>query len=123
MKKVTLVTIVVFLMAGLGIAVNVFDPASSAEKPKVTFIDLGSELCIPCQKMVPVMDSIKVKYPDDVKVIFYNVSTKEGRPFAKKYKIKLIPTQIFLDREGKEYFRHEGFFPLTEVEKVLKQKL
>ena len=28
----------------------------------------------------------------------------------------------FLDKNGEEYFRHEGYFPLEELVKVLKQK-
>jgi len=89
---------------------------------KVTFIELGSVRCIPCQKMEIVLDSIRNKYPNDVKVIFYDVWTKAGKPFAKQYNVKSIPTQVFLDSKGKEYFRHVGFFPEEEVIKILKQK-
>ena len=92
------------------------------EKYKVTFIELGSVKCIPCQKMQPIMKSIEEKYPNQVKVVFYDVWTKQGQPYAEKYNIKLIPTQVFLDKNGKEYFRHEGFFPEEELVKVLKQK-
>ncbi len=89
---------------------------------KVTFIELGSVRCIPCQKMEIVLDSIRNKYPKDVKVIFYDVWTKAGKPFAKQYDVKSIPTQVFLDAKGKEYYRHIGFFPEEEVIKILKQK-
>jgi thioredoxin 1 len=89
---------------------------------KVTFIELGSVRCIPCKKMQPIMEEIKKEYEGQVKVIFYDVWTSEGRPYAYKYKIRLIPTQVFLDKDGKEYFRHEGFFPKEELVKVLKQK-
>ena len=95
---------------------------SVAVKPKVTFIELGSVRCIPCKKMEPVLESIRKKYPTDVKVVFHDVWTAEGKPYSTKYGIKLIPTQIFLDKDGKEYFRHEGFFPEAEVIKILKQK-
>ena len=33
-----------------------------------------------------------------------------------------IPTQVFLDLNGKEYFRHIGFFPEEDVVTVLKMK-
>jgi thioredoxin 1 len=72
--------------------------------------------------MQPIMEEIKKKYKGQVKVVFYDVWTSEGKPYAYKYKIRLIPTQVFLDKEGKEYFRHEGFFPKEELVKVLKQK-
>lgn len=93
-----------------------------ASSIKVTFVELGSVRCIPCKKMQPIMDEIKKEYKGQVKVIFYDVWTPEGRSYAAKYKIKLIPTQVFLDKDGKEYFRHVGFFPKEELVKVLKQK-
>lgn len=50
----------------------------NAVKYKVTFIELGSVRCIPCQKMQPVMKSIETKYGNEVKVVFYDVWTPEG---------------------------------------------
>lgn len=95
---------------------------TSNENILVTFVELGSVRCIPCKKMVPIMDDIKKEYAGQVKVIFYDVWTDEGKPYAEKYKIRLIPTQVFLDKDGKEYFRHEGFFPKEELVKILEQK-
>ena len=89
---------------------------------KVTFIELGSVRCIPCQHMQIVMKSIKEKYGKEVNVVFYDVWTPEGRPYGEKYGIGAIPTQLFLDENGKEYFRHEGFFPEEELVEVLKLK-
>ena len=91
-------------------------------EPKVTFIELGSKNCIPCKKMEPIMDSIEEKYPEQVEVKFYDIRTPEGRPYARKYDIRVIPTQVFLDSDGKEYFRHKGFFPQKEIEKILKRE-
>ena len=89
---------------------------------KVTFIELGSVRCIPCQQMQPVMKSIREKYGKQVKVVFHDVWTEEGSPYAKQYGIEAIPTQVFLDETGKEYFRHVGFFPEEELVEVLIQK-
>ena len=90
--------------------------------PKATFVELGSVNCIPCKQMQPVMKAIEAKYGEQVKVIFYDVWTKEQRPYAEKYGIKLIPTQVFLDEKGKEFFRHEGFYPEKEIDKLLQGK-
>jgi len=91
-------------------------------KPLVTFIELGSVNCIPCKQMQPLMKAIEQKYPEKVKVVFYDVWTQAGRPYAQQYGIRVIPTQVFLDENGKEFFRHEGFFPLAEIEKLLQAK-
>ncbi|HPN37399.1 MAG TPA: thioredoxin family protein [Melioribacteraceae bacterium] len=92
------------------------------KKATVTFVELGSVNCIPCKKMQPVMKSIEKKYGEQIKVIFYDVWTDEGKPYSQKYKIKLIPTQVFLDKNGKEFFRHEGFFSEEDIDKLLKKQ-
>jgi thioredoxin 1 len=70
-------------------------------------VDLGKGTCIPCKKMKPILEEMEVEYKGKaiVRVIDLRYEPKE----ADKYKIRLIPTQIFFDREGKEVFRHEGF--------------
>ena len=94
----------------------------AVQKPLVTFIELGSVNCIPCKMMQPVMKAVEEDYNDKVKVVFYDVWSDAGRPFAKQYSISLIPTQVFLDKDGKEFFRHEGFFPKEDIDKLLKEK-
>lgn len=88
-------------------------------KPKVTFVELGSVNCIPCKQMQPVMKAIEEKYGEQIKVIFYDVWKAEQKKYAQKYGIKLIPTQVFLDENGKEFHRHEGFYPEAEIDKLL----
>ncbi|HZL76919.1 MAG TPA: thioredoxin family protein [Bacteroidales bacterium] len=89
---------------------------------KVTFIELGSVRCIPCQQMQTVMKSIAAKYSKEVKIEFHDVWTEAGKPFGVKYGIEAIPTQLFLDETGKEYYRHVGFFPEEELVKILQMK-
>ncbi|MBN2754311.1 MAG: thioredoxin family protein [Candidatus Goldbacteria bacterium] len=96
-------------------------PANPVSKVKVTFIELGSVKCVPCKMMVPVMEEIEKKYGKDVKVVFHDVWTPAGEPYAKQYGIRGIPTQIFLDENGKEFHRHTGFYPLEQILPVLKQ--
>jgi thioredoxin 1 len=86
---------------------------------KITFVELGSVNCIPCRKMQPVMKSIEEKYRDQVQVIFYDVWKPDQKHYAREYGIRLIPTQVFLDQEGKEILRHEGYFPEEEIDRLL----
>lgn len=114
MRKILLV-LLVFSIA----LVYAQETKTDVTKPKVTFVELGSVNCIPCKAMQPVMKAIEEKYDDQVKVVFYDVWTSRGKPYASKYGIKLIPTQVFLDETGKEFFRHEGFYPEKEIDKLL----
>ncbi|TSA16145.1 thioredoxin [bacterium] len=92
------------------------------KKPLVTFVELGSVNCIPCRQMQPVMKAIEKKYGAQVKVVFYDVWKPDQRKYAEQYGIKLIPTQVFLDAAGKELFRHEGFYPEAEIDKLLQKQ-
>jgi len=86
---------------------------------QVSFIELGSVKCIPCKKMQPIIDEIENEYAGKVKVVFYDVWTDAGRASGNEYGVRMIPTQVFLDREGNEIFRHQGFLPKSKIEQVL----
>jgi len=94
----------------------------TSEEIKVTFVELGSVGCIPCDKMQPIMKEIAEEYKGQIEVIFHDVKTAEGEPYKKEFNIKAIPTQVFLDKEGNEYFRHLGFFAKDEIIKVLQKQ-
>lgn len=101
---------------------DAMETTTTGEAPLITFIELGSVTCIPCQKMQPVMKNIEARYGQQVAVIFYDVWLADQKPRAREYGIRLIPTQIFLDGAGKEIFRHEGFFPETEIDQFLSSR-
>jgi thioredoxin 1 len=90
---------------------------ATSENALITFIELGSVNCIPCKQMQPVMKSIETRYAGQVNVVFHDV-WKDKAP-AQKYGIKLIPTQVFLDKDGKEIMRHEGFYAEADIDTLL----
>ncbi len=86
------------------------NPAATKKLPRV--VDLGADKCIPCKKLAPILEELKKEYAGRVTVEFIDVwkNPDAGTP----YKIKLIPTQIFFDADGKEVWRHEGFLPKAD---------
>ena len=89
---------------------------------KVTFVEIGSVNCIPCKAMQPIMKEVEEEYKGQVKIVFHDVWTEKGKTDAMKYNIRVIPTQVFLDKAGKEYFRHEGYYPKADVVRVIKMQ-
>ena len=85
--------------------------ASGKTLPKL--LDLGATKCIPCKKMAVVLEELKKDYAGKLEVEFIDVW--QNPDSAKKYDIRLIPTQIFFDVNGKELFRHEGFFGKEDI--------
>ncbi len=110
------------LSCNKGDAADKTDEPGKANSAKVTFIELGSVNCVPCRMMKPVMEKLEENFPKDLEVVFYDVWTQEQRVYAQEFRIRVIPTQVFLDEKGEEFFRHEGFFPYEQVVEVLKQK-
>lgn len=76
---------------------------------EITFLEFGSKGCIACKRMENVMNEIASKYQNKVKVVFINVLLNENSYIKDYFGIVAIPTQILLDKEGKEVFRHTGF--------------
>jgi thioredoxin 1 len=95
---------------------------SDTLKPTITFIELGSVNCIPCKMMQPVMKAIEEKYGEQINIVFYDVWKPEQSKYAQIYGIRLIPTQVFLDEDGNEIYRHEGFFPEAEIDQFLQKQ-
>ena len=88
----------------------------------VTFVEIGSVKCIPCKAMQPIMKAVEEEYKGQIKIIFHDVWTPKGKEDAMQYHIRIIPTQVFLDKNGKEYYRHEGYFPKDDVVRVIKMQ-
>ena len=85
--------------------------AAKAKLPRL--LDLGAGKCIPCKMMAPILERLREEYQGRLEVVFIDV-WEDSAPAA-KYGISTIPTQIFFDREGREVFRHEGFFSREEI--------
>lgn len=115
MKK--LIKIIIILTFVLCIAIIATVKKSNIKKIKQNskaiehnipyLLDLGSVNCTPCKKMFPILAQIEKEYSNKIYVEFIDINEK--REESKKYKIKVIPTQILFDKTGKEVFRHEGF--------------
>ena len=86
-------------------------PAAPASLPRL--VDLGSKICIQCRMMAPILDELKAEYAGQFAVEFIDV--REDREAGYHYKIRAIPTQVFIDAAGNELFRHEGFYSKADI--------
>ena len=106
-----------------GVAPGVAAPAATAAPGAIAgisrLIDLGRTFCIPCKMMAPILEELKKEYEGRLYVEFIDVGEKPEE--ARKYGIRMIPTQIFLDASGKELYRHVGFFSKEDILKKWKE--
>ncbi len=88
-------------------------PTKSVTKQLPRLLDLGATKCIPCKMMAPILEELAREYKGKLKVEFIDVW--ENPDAARKYGIRVIPTQIFFDEKGEEFFRHEGFYSKQDI--------
>ncbi len=81
------------------------DLAALEGKPRL--VCLGAERCVPCRMMVPVREALAESYPDTLGIQFVDVW--QDRAAGQRYGIRMIPTTIFMDADGEEQYRQEGF--------------
>jgi thioredoxin 1 len=139
MKRLLIIGIAAILFAGPSVAQTSAPAAASVGKNTVTtktkpkakkktvkpdstkpkevklpkLVDLGADKCIPCKMMAPILEELKKEYPGKLDVVFIDVWKNSGE--GETYKIRVIPTQIFYGSDGKELFRHEGFFAKEDI--------
>jgi thioredoxin len=86
---------------------------------RVVMLELGSVGCIPCERMKPVMEKLRTNYRGKLEVFFVDV--RKDHDTAQRFHVFMIPTQVFLDKDGKEFHRHVGFYGYEEIAPVLKK--
>lgn len=89
---------------------------------EVTFLEIGSKMCSSCKQMEGVMKEIRVKYPNKVNVVFIDIMEPENQTLIKYLGINLIPAQVLLDKQGKEFFRHSDYISTVELEREILHK-
>lgn len=93
--------------------------ASVPARGIVTMIDLGAKRCIPCRMMAPILEKLEEQYRGRADIVFIDVW--ENREQGGRFGVRLIPTQIFFDRDGEEVYRHVGFMAEEDIVAQLRE--
>ncbi len=86
---------------------------------KTTVLDMGSSSCVPCKMMKPIFEELETEYEGKANILLLEIS--DYRDIANKYKVRVIPTQIFFDKNGIQYWRHEGFLSKEDIIKKINE--
>ena len=111
-----------FLMAlllAVGIlAVGQFQ-SGYAQANRPALYEFGAGHCVSCKEMAKIIEELKTTLDD--KVEFRMIYVDNEKPLFQQYKIMLIPTQVFVNAEGKEVDRHVGALTKEQVLAKLKE--
>jgi thioredoxin 1 len=107
--------------SGKALVDSLYNYSENNQDYEITFLEFGAKGCSACKRMESVMEEISTKYPKKVNVVFLNVLKPESQNLMKLYGIAAIPTQVLLNRNGKEFFRHTGYISSADLEKEIIQ--
>ena len=83
---------------------------------KPTLIQFGKTECVWCEHMAPYFKEIKAEYP---KTPIYYVNTDLDVAGMIKYNVIVLPLSVFLDENGKEVGRVEGYLMPDRIMELL----
>ena len=84
---------------------------------RVVVAKFGLDICTGCIEANKILISIMPSY--EKAIYFSKVDLMKDREAEKTYKIKMMPTIIFFDKAGKEFYRLEG----TVTKKLIVDKM
>lgn len=90
---------------------NSLDKARATGKPTLAIFSAAS--CCGPDKMIPVRDALLKKYDKKINIVY--IEPKKEQILAARYGIRSIPSQIFYNDKGKEFFRHSGFYSEKDI--------
>lgn len=95
------------------------DFSKAFKSGKYVLVDFGSNSCIPCRQMRPILHEIRKEHSGKAEVLVIDVYKYQN--LAREHKIRMIPTLIFFDLNGKEVHRHQGFMSKKAILEQLKK--
>ncbi len=110
-------------LLALALLISASGPASAAEskinlqtllaKQVPILLEFGRGWCIPCKYMKPILEEMGAAYQG--KAIVMTVDMDANKDLVRNFQIRMMPTQVFLSPDGKEFFRHEGTLERNQI--------
>jgi thioredoxin 1 len=79
-------------------------------------LEFGRGWCIPCKYMKPVLEDTAKVF--NGRVIVTTVDMDANKDLVRDFRIRAMPTQVFLMPDGKEFFRNEGTLEREQIAQI-----
>ncbi|RAI12465.1 MAG: hypothetical protein DKM23_02880 [Candidatus Melainabacteria bacterium] len=129
MKKNLIIISLIFALPLIAYAVLSGTKVESATQEHVSgkpqIIKFSSKLCSDCKKMKGVFETVMPQYSGTVEVIEYDIekNDKNINNAIDTYNVNLVPTVIYIDKNGKVVRKTEGYVDKHKFEAYVKEIL
>ncbi|PLX70011.1 MAG: hypothetical protein C0603_03475 [Denitrovibrio sp.] len=93
--------------------------SSAINSGKVVFLQLSSSGCVTCRKMKPEVEKAISTYNNKPYVEIINIDVNSHSSLASQYAVTGVPTQVILDKNGKEAFRNMGYMSFDSIKSTI----
>jgi thioredoxin 1 len=92
---------------------DVVQQALAAGKPTVA--EFGANACAACREMKPVLEALRRNHGERIAVVNVDLIAQKEADYLRRYRIQLMPTQVFFDAQGRETGRHLGRISAEQI--------
>lgn len=85
---------------------------------QLTLVDFFATWCGPCKMMYPILEQLKEKMGDDIRILKVDVDKNEA--LSMQYRIQSVPTLI-LFKKGEMLWRQSGAMSLNDLMQKISQ--
>lgn len=86
----------------------------------LTLVDFFATWCGPCKMMHPILEQLKEKMGDDIRILKVDVDKNEA--LSMQYRIQSVPT-LMLFKKGEMLWRQSGAMSLNDlIQKISQQQ-
>ena len=91
-----------------GVAASGLGLALYLRRGRPALIQFGANACAACREMKPVLEALQREHGARFTVMNVDLIAQKHRGYLQRFRIQLMPTQVFFDAAGKETHRNLG---------------
>lgn len=84
-------------------------------------IDFYADWCGPCKMVAPILEELSNEYDGKLKI--YKVDTEVEQELAAVFRIRSIPSILFIPTGGKQPMMQAGALPKTALKEIIEKEL
>lgn len=120
MKNIFIILLILILPVSIYLMLNKnsdFDAAMAKSDDLPSLLIFTSTMCLDCQRMKSLVSEIQNDYKEKINFIPINAleNKRKVKEQVKTYGVVLVPTLIFLDVNGVQTNKIEGYIPKEEL--------
>ncbi|MDZ7592113.1 MAG: thioredoxin family protein [Rubrivivax sp.] len=82
---------------------------------KPTVAEFGANACASCREMKPVLEAVRREHGERFTVVEVDLIKQREVAYIQRYRIQLMPTQVFFDAQGNETGRNVGKLSAEDI--------